>query len=511
MLSCALSPACRILGLKMRKFISCKSVFLAALILSVATALVSCSAKDEALQKKRRAAETAAKAVKPPEPKKPEPPPKAQKMVMIVVDALRADRLGCYGFKEPTSPTIDALAREGVLFEKAHAASPWTAPSFGTLFTGVSPTVHGAGSMLAKGSDKGTSLMGVTIEGLRKDLPALFELLPDEVQTAAILTNAFLSEELGFKKGFDSFDQRNAAIRRYRTADETTQKAVEWLKEHSKKPFFLLVHYFDPHMQYGPPEKYVEMFAPNKPKRISAPFADHDAARDGSLDPNEDEKRFIRGLYNGEVRFVDDQLAVLMETMKRLELMDDTWIVLTSDHGEEHFEHGSFEHGHAYEEEVTRVPLILRPPKGKWRAGARIDLSVRHIDIPPTILALFGEPAPRHFEGRSLAPMITGEDSLDRAAYMEFNLFHGQQCSLFDGRYKIVWDTRRKGGFYYDLKEDPSEMNRLDEQQPKYDELFERLQKKRDELKKAARNKVDNTVTFSKEAEKALKSLGYIE
>ncbi len=446
-----------------------------------------------------------------PESASPAPSPRVDKMVMIVVDTLRADRLGCYGFDQPTTPTMDRWSEDGILFERLHAASPWTAPSFGSLFTGVSPTVHGAGGMLAKGSSKGTSLFGVTVGGIRKDLKTLPELMPDEFTNAAIVTNAFVSRELGFHRGFDHFDHKNAGIHRYRTADQVAQNAVKWLDENHDKSFFLLIHFFDPHMKYGPPHKYVEQFAPNKPRRITVPFTDHDAAREGTLKPNQDEKRFIRGLYNGEVRFVDDQLVVIEEAMKRLGLMDDTWILFTSDHGEEQFEHGSFEHGHAYEEEVIRVPLILRAPGGKWRAGQRVKTSVQMVDIPATILSMVDVPIPNVFEGQSLLPVIEGKETTDRTTYSEFNLFNGQSCSLFDGRYKIVWDTRRKRGFYYDLHQDPLEKVRLSSDDDIYRGLFERLTEKRAQITAASKGKISNNAVLSKEATEALEGLGYLK
>lgn len=437
--------------------------------------------------------------------------PKAEKMVFFVIDALRADRVGCYGYEQPTTPTIDKLAAEGILFENLHSASPWTAPSFGSIFTGVSPTVHGAGGMLVKGSSKGTSLFGVTVGGIRKALPTLPVLLPEKVKTGGIITNAFVSKNLRFDRGFDHFDHRNAGIHNYRKANEVGKRASAWLGENHASPFFLLVHFFDPHMGYGPPAKYVEQFAPNKPRRISIPFTDHNAARDGTLKPSDQEKTFIRGLYNGEVRFVDDEIAHIIETMQRLSLLDDTWIVVTSDHGEEQFEHGSFEHGHAYEEETTRVPLIIRPPGGRWQSGTKVSASVRHVDITPTLLELFGVDAPAHFEGQSLMPFITGQESDHREAYIEYNLFNGQKCALFDGRYKIVWDTIRKRGFYYDLKVDPGEINRLGSDDAQYRELFARLSAKRKSLAKAAKGKIGNQGALSREAAKALKELGYIK
>jgi arylsulfatase A-like enzyme len=196
--------------------------------------------------------------------------------------------------------------------------------------------------------------------------------------------------------------------------------------------------------------------------------------------------------------------------MKRDKRLDDTWVLLVSDHGEEIFDHGSFDHGHAYEDEVTRVPLILRAPGGKWRAGSRVTTSVRHIDILPTVLALFGQPLLTHFEGESLMPVIEEKETAKRPAYIEFNLFHGQQCALFDGRYKIIWDTRRKRGYYYDLEADPKELTKLDSDQPRYLELFAELEKLRNKLADTAKDKVFDKGELSKEAAEALKSLGYI-
>jgi arylsulfatase A-like enzyme len=442
---------------------------------------------------------------------KPPAVPKAERMLLIVVDTLRADRLGAYGYDKPTTPTMDAIAKEGVRFTTLHAASPWTAPSFGSLYTGVSPTVHGAGAMLAKGSKKGHSMLGVTVGGIRKDLPTLAELMPEKMVTAGFATNAFLSESLGMGRGLNHYDHRNASVHRYRKADEVTDRALEWLEGNGDKPFFMMLHYIDPHMGYGPPDKYVQMFAPDKPRRISVPFTDHQSARDGSLNPNESEKAFIRGLYNGEVRFVDDQIKRVVEWMKQRQLLDDTWLVLTADHGEEQFDHGSFDHGHAYEDEVTRVPLIIRAPGGKWHANQRISHSIRQVDIPATLLHLLGEQIPAHFEGKSLLPMIEGKDNTDRPAYTEFNLRSGQQCALFDGRYKVVYDIRRKRGFFYDQKTDHGEMTKLGKENPIYKELLGNLMKKRAALQAAAKGKVFEKGALSGEAAEALKSLGYIE
>ena len=437
--------------------------------------------------------------------------PAGQKILYIVVDALRADRLGCYGGPKDISPSIDGIAAEGVLFESVHAASPWTAPSFGTLFTGVSPTVHGAGGMLARGSREGADIHGVTVGGIRTHLATMAELLSGTMRTAAVVNNAFVTKELGFARGFDHFDFRIARLTRYRTADATTDAAVAWLKDNGDNPFFLLVHYFDPHIQYGPPAKYVAMFAKDRPPRIAVPFVDHGAARDGSLDPDEREKAFIRGLYNGEVRFADDEIGRLLAVMKQSGRLEDTWIVVLSDHGEEHFEHGSFEHGHRYEEEVVRVPFILRAPGGRWHAGRRIPTNVSHIDVLPTMLEIAGVASPAHLEGHSVLAMLDNPRPSNRPSYMEFNLFNGQQCAFYDGRYKIIHDLRRNSAFMYDLREDPEEQHRLDGNHPAFSAVEKQLQSRRARLMSVASGRPDNDAAMSGEAGEALRSLGYIE
>ncbi|MBN2341985.1 MAG: sulfatase [Deltaproteobacteria bacterium] len=437
--------------------------------------------------------------------------PKVEKILVVLVDALRADKLGCYGFDEPTSPAIDKLAKESILFEQVHAASPWTAPSFGTLFTGVSPMVHGAGKMLGRNGSGGKEVHGVTVGGLRNDLPTLAELLPKNMRKGAVINNSFVCRELGFAKGFDDFDFKIARLTQYRTADEVTDIAIQWLDENGSRPFFYFLHYFDPHIQYAPPKKYLPQFAPNRPPRIAYPFTDHAGARDGSLNPTEAEKAFIRGLYHGEVRFVDDELSRLLAHMDKLKLLDDTWIVFISDHGEELFEHGSFDHGHRYEEEVVRVPWIIRAPGGAWKAGTRIAANVSHVDFFATLLDMAKVDLPAHAEGKSVLPMIAGDDTASRVSYMEYNLFRGQQCAMFDGRRKIIYDIRRESAFGYDLKVDPAEQQRLSETTPEIEKLKKMMFEKRNTLEQVMKDKSHNNATLSDESRDALKSLGYIE
>ncbi|MBW2277631.1 MAG: sulfatase, partial [Deltaproteobacteria bacterium] len=410
-----------------------------------------------------------------------------------------------------TTPTIDRLAAEGIVFERFHAASPWTGASFGSILTGVSPTVHGAGRREKEGSKTARSILGVTITPMSERVPTVAELL-GEINSAAIVTNSFLIESMGFARGFDHYDQQFAGLIKSRPADETTKAAIAWLEKNQQQPFFLMVHYFDPHMSYKPPKEYLERFAPGA-GRVSGPFYDHRRARAGKLDLKQNEKEQIRRVYNGEVRFVDDQIGELVAALERLGVLDDTWLMITADHGEEQFDHGSFDHGHRYEEEVTRVPLVIRPPDGKWHAGTRVPYSTRHIDLAPTILDWMGrDPAPS-MAGQSLMGLITGDETAHRPAYVEFNIYWTQRCALYDGRYKLIRATDSNNGWLYDLEADPLEQNKLDRAHPQYAALEKQLDAVRKQLEQLAADarKDTKTIELSPEVVESLRSLGYID
>ncbi|MCP4604646.1 MAG: sulfatase-like hydrolase/transferase [Proteobacteria bacterium] len=441
------------------------------------------------------------------------PPPKGRRVVLVVVDALRADRLGCYGYKrQPTTPTIDRLAGEGVLFEKFYAASPWTAPSFGSILTGVSPEIHRNGKWLRNETESTEWIGAVALEPLNPAVSTLAELL-EEKSTAAFITNTFLHEKMGFARGFDHYDYEKASLKKSRRADVITDATVAWLKKHSNDEFFVLVHYFDPHVSYDPPPQYLKMFAPEPKGRVTAPFPKKKKVEAFMLGPTSEEKDFIKGLYNGEVRFVDDQLGRLVESMKQLGMLDDTWLVVTSDHGEEHYDHGAFDHGHRFEDEVMRVPLIIRPPGGKWAAGIRIGFSCSHVDLMPTILEWFSIDLPEYLEGRSLMPMITAKETSHRAAYMEYNLYGKYGHAYYDGRYKIIKFENVNEGFMYDVDEDPLEKEKLGSDHPAFVKLNKAMEEYRGNrpLNLVKKSKKTDAVILPKDVEESLRNLGYLD
>jgi arylsulfatase A-like enzyme len=482
-------------------------VVVALAIAFVALSAASCSGKDgsEAPRRRARAAQKGGAPAEAPQPVGVDLP-KSKGVVLVVIDAMRADGLGCYGYGKSTSPAIDALARESVVFDSFHAESPWTAPSMGTVFTGVPPSIHRCGRAPRRIGEK------QQVIALDDSLPTVASLLPDGVKTAAIVNNNFLDPTLGFSKGFDNYDYKMVTKEASRRAAETTDAAIAWLEQNRGAPFFLYIHYFDPHMPYDPPEPYQSQFVPaERPADIELPFTNLIRARTSGYTIDSPEAVYIRGLYDGEVRYTDDQLARLFAKMRELGLFDDTWVFLTADHGEEHFDHGGFEHGHRYEEEVLRVPLVVRAPGGKWRAGARIPFNASHLDLAPTLLELFGVAPPPHFEGRSLTPLMSGQEAAHREAGAEYNLFFDNSFAYTDGTYKLVIDLDRHYAFMYDLAEDPKERRRVRNDHADFSRIFDRATALHIKWREKAKRSIAKTANLSEEARGALEALGYFE
>ncbi len=447
-----------------------------------------------------------------------EPLPKARKMVFIIIDTLRRDRLGVYGYDKPTSPSIDRIAKESMIFDRFYSASSWTGPSFGTIFTGVSPLIHRTGKWLARDEiESGTRRVGaVFLNPLSKAVKTLGEHFED-FETAAFLTNGFLHRKFGYARGIDHFDYDTGELYGSRRARVVTDHALKWLEGNAEKDFIALVHYFDLHTAYEPLPEYKEQFAPgpDPSKMFTYPFAPS-LKELVHYKPNQKEIDYAIGLYNGELRHVDDQVGVLVDGMKNLGLLENTWLVITSDHGEEHFDHGFFNHGHRYEDELTRVPLIIRAPGGEWGAGNWIPYSASHVDLLPTFLEWFGKEAPWYLEGESLVPLITGEQQKNRPCYMEFPLApRREHYAYFDGRYKIIRAAYRDRTYMYDLKKDPKEQKRKGKGHRKFKKLEAAMEKYRsDRLKIVHRLKQTDSfdeAVMPEDIRGALKKLGYID
>lgn len=302
----------------------------------------------------------------------------------IIVDTLRADHLGCYGYDYDTTPTIDGLAQGGVLFTQAISQSPWTLPSIASIYTGRLPTSHQAG--LRK------------ISGLAKfsPQPNLIDLMRENgYHTIAFINNPFLSDDLGMHWFFYEYFKYRGDAR------DGSDAACKWLESNADKKFFCVLHYLDPHV----PREEIKSRWP-LPKRVSGISDGAHTARK-VLHDGEDISSDLN-TYDSEVAFADEQIGRVVRKLDQLKLLEDTVIVFVSDHGEEFYDHDDYEHGHSLYDELLRVPLIFSFPS-RFPAGKVVDAQVRLMDVLPTVLDILGMDFDKEIvAGRSLLPLISG-------------------------------------------------------------------------------------------------------
>lgn len=353
-------------------------------------------------------------------------------VVIVTLDTTRADHIGCYGKGEASTPNIDALAAEGVLFENAFASVPITFPSHTTLLTGLYPLAHGI-------RDNGIFI-------LDDRHTTLAEILGDHgYRTAAAVGSFPLGGDFNLSQGFEIYDDHFAAQyedfrgRRVlpkegiffdeRRAAQVNRAVMPWLEEHHEEPFFLWMHYFDPHHPLEPPAPYDQLFLD---------------------DP-----------YLGEIAYADEAFGSVMDALRRLEIEDRTIVVLASDHGEGRGDHGEDTHSLLAYGSTLHVPLIIKVPKGRQNGvvAGRVGL----VDVAPTIVNLLGLDVDPGFQGRSLVPELEGTVRPPAAQYAETlspRLSHGlgELRVLFDGDDKLIHGPRPE---LFNLATDPRELDNL--------------------------------------------------
>lgn len=306
-------------------------------------------------------------------------------LILISVDCLRTDHLGAYGYERDTSPRIDELAREAALFRTAMSTSSYTLPTHASMLTGLPPSIHGADRL-----------------GISASVPYLPELLAEAGYRAnAAVSAPFLSPSYGFHRGFHTY--RNMLTR----AESLVNDGLAMLREGYGQNQFLFLHLMDPHWTYSPPEEFITRFR-ERPRDISGLLARVGTA----APPTEREREQIIALYDAEIAYVDQQLGRFFEELKRMDLYDNSLIILTADHGEAFYEHGKWEHSRPWRsdgpglyEEVVHIPLIVKWPKES--AAVEIPNVVSQLDIFPTILEAAGLEPP-HGWATSLRRYVDG-------------------------------------------------------------------------------------------------------
>jgi arylsulfatase A-like enzyme len=361
-------------------------------------------------------------------------------VLIVAIDTLRADHLGCYGYPRPTSPRIDALSREAVVFRTAVSQSPWTLPAFASMFTGLTPSRHRAGE--GHFSANAVQMSG-GVSSLATDHETLATVLKRAgYRTGSFVSNAYVSAAVGLARGFDDHlcaDDSRGAV----------EAALAWLETHHDGKFFLFLHLIDPHSPYTPPPEYAALFD-------SKPFT---PARPGmpAMDPAEARRRVFVDRYDGEVRTADAFTGRALDALDRLGLTEQTLIVVTADHGEELYDHGRTGHGYALFDEQLLVPLIIRFPGGTPRR--EIGRQVRTMDLFPTLLDALGIDAPPGIDGVSLMPLVRGEPGPSELdwAIAEYLLSSPQERALRTQAAKLVVTPATGATQLFDLETDPGE------------------------------------------------------
>jgi arylsulfatase A-like enzyme len=380
------------------------------------------------------------------------------RILLITVDTLRADALSSYGSNGTSTPHMDDLASRGVRFDQAMSPSSWTLPSMASILTGNSVPTHGAET---------------TSSSIPPEFPTLAASLRDAgYSTGAVGVNAHLSAQRGLDRGFDHYDfypkpavlwntlggRLRAAIRPLDflgdiNSSQVTDLALHWLRRHDKGPFFLWCHYFDPHLPYAPPPAFMPETPP--PGDMGLSFDDVRGIRTDRFLPTEAEREWIRQLYLAEVRYVDREIGRLLRGLAELGPPEETLVILTSDHGEEFWEHGEFEHGHTLYQEVIHVPWIITSP-GRISPGI-VKEPVSLTALFPTLLSLLDLPyEPATFSESAID--LNGPLPDDPAPVFSAGLLyapHGEAV-IQDG-WKLIRTPSRNQARVFHLGNDPAE------------------------------------------------------
>lgn len=417
-----------------------------ALVACVLTLLLACSRREEA-----------------PPPPAASPAPGGPKVVLIVVDTLRSDHLSQYGYPLPTSTALDGFAAQATLFTSAWAPAPWTTPSTASIHSGLSPFRHAA------------TRLGDT---LQPEVLTLAERLKARgLATIGFSYNNHISKPAGFAQGFDGFLEHQGATLHYPPVSKMVDYALVWAKRNGASPFFLYLHPMSCHGPYLVPEARQSDLLGRRPTegfRYFGRLMKDVMSPQDPASPREVSPEIVTSLlerYDTAVRFSMDEVGRLFAGLQAQGWYDESLIVLTSDHGEELFDHGGFSHGFTLHREVLQVPLMIKLPHQK--EARRVDTPVTLMDVLPTVLDVIGAPADPGLDGQSLLPAAAGTGRVEERPRLFSVSWPGRAVAkaLEEGPWKLVrltssFDGRQDTHLLYDVAKDRAESTDLAETHP---------------------------------------------
>ena len=367
-------------------------------------------------------------------------------VVFVILDAARARQLGVYGYGRATSPVIDEIARDGVVFENAYTPAVYTLGAMSSVWTSQYPDRHHGNVSFSS--------------PLPRDRLTLAEVLTGEgIDTAGFVATAVAGGFNGFDRGFAEFHEVWAEVGS--RADAFGQVIPPWLAKNSGRRFFAYLHYREPHFPYDPQPPFDTMFGPDGPIPKAA-RRDMDFFRDvnqGRRAFSAEEKAHLVRLYDGNIASVDHEIGVLREALVEAGVWDRTLLIVAADHGETLLEHGFIGHNVQVYDESARIPLVLHFPRGDFPRGTRVGELVDLLDIAPTVVDVFGardrRGADREFQGRSLLPLVAGAKG--KPLVVSRTVWDRPRYSLRDGRFTYVYDTATGEERLFDTDADPGE------------------------------------------------------
>ncbi|MGA1843667.1 MAG: sulfatase [bacterium] len=425
-------------------------------------------------------------------------------IVIILVDALRVDHLGCYGYNRDTSPNLDRFARDAIRFEGTVSTCSWTSPSIASLFTSLYVSSHG----LMTHSQQRTDI-------LAPDFETLAEVLKKRgYTTAAFVANRWIRKEFNYHQGFDLFKQVGTDMARPGAA-AVRESVMEWFEPNPPPPFFLYIHFMDVHGPYIPPYPFNTMFTSKPGRKLTAD--EYGRLRylrfEGQWDLN-----FYINQYDGEIRYCDYHIGKILDHLQESGLYDDSIIIITADHGEAFFEHGACDHGFTLYNEETMVPLLMRFPSS-MACTADMSIPPQLVDIGATILSLINARFPYEVDGLCLvaSPRRGNDQRTRQRIFSEEHMKGIPKVAMIEGHMKYIYHLPEERIVEaYDLQGDEGECtNLVMADRPdgvlnrKGDEIRAWLSRKSGVRKGIARTQ--NQAEIDPRTLEQLKSLGYIE
>ena len=423
--------------------------------------------------------------------------PSGPNIIIIVIDCLRADHVAGYGYSRQVSPTIDELYRSGMVFKRAYSNAPWTKPSVATIFTSLYPHMHNA----VNSSD---SLADETL--------TLSEILKNNGYKTAFFNggNPIIGEKSNFYQGFDYFFE--SEIR----ATILTGQFLNYLSEMSEKRFFAYVHFMDLHLPFNKNE-YNKLFVSDYENYFLQPLYINRRILRLATSKNavtEKDKAYLTALYDGQIRFIDDSIKKIISTLKQQNMLENTVLIVTADHGEELWDHGNIEHGHSLYNELLHVPLIFAGKKFKHK---EIETPVSLIDLFPTVLDLtniktkkFTPAGSSLLKLRSRPVFATGTLYLDE----KYSVIKAGLTWIFNSgknknKMRLLGPSSEEKYELFDLNSDPFEKRNFYSEESA---AFSKLKKELDKFIKLALPSQGRKISIEKEKKikEQLKSLGYL-